>query len=55
VSRWEEEPPHVAITCRAAGTALEAAWEAYPELVRFLDTRYTEVVSRPPYTVRERR
>jgi hypothetical protein len=55
VSRWEEEPPHVALTCRAAGTALEAAWEAYPELVRFLDTRYTEVVSWPPYTVRERR
>ena len=55
VTRWESEPPRAALTCRAAGTALEAAWQAYPELVRFLETRYTEVVSRPPYSVRERR
>jgi hypothetical protein len=55
VTRWEEKPPRVAVTCRAAGTPLEAAWQAYPELVRFLETRYLEVVSVPPYTVLERR
>lgn len=55
VTQWEQAPPPVAVTCHVSGTPLEAAWDAYPELVRFLETRYLEVVSLPPYRVLERR
>ncbi len=54
-ARWAENPPRLAVTCRADGTPLAAAWRAYPELVRFLETRYVEIASPPPYAVGERR
>jgi hypothetical protein len=52
---WSEKPPRLAVTCRAQGTPLSAAWEAYPELVRLLETGYAEIAAQPPYSVRERR
>jgi hypothetical protein len=53
--RWAANPPRLAVTCRADGTPLSAAWDAYPELVRFLEAGYREVASQPPYAVQERR
>ena len=45
-------PPPVAVTCDATGTELEGAWDRYPELVAFVDTRYRVVLARPPFVVR---
>jgi hypothetical protein len=55
VRQWEQAPPRGAVTCTADGTALEAAWHAYPEVTSFLETRYAVVQSRGSYSVHERR
>ena len=45
-------PPPVAVTCSAPGSDLARAWDAYPELVRFITTRYHVLLDRPPFVVR---
>ncbi len=47
------ERPPVAVTCNAAGTDLENAFEYYPELVGLLAARYRVRLERPPFTVYE--
>ena len=55
VARFAAAPPPLAVTCAAAGTPLAAAWDAYPEMVTLLRTRYAERAAYPPYTILERR
>ena len=46
-------PPAAAVTCTAEGTGLARAWDYYPAMVTFLDTRYRVTDSAPPFAVRE--
>jgi hypothetical protein len=53
--RFAATPPPIAVTCTAAGTDLDRAWEYYPEMVALIRDRYRPILELPDFSVREPR
>lgn len=53
VTAWDAAPPPVVVTCSAEGTDLAQAWWAYPEMTRWLTTRYRPVLVAGSFTIAE--
>jgi hypothetical protein len=54
VARLAADPPRLAVTCSGAGSELARAWDYYPEVKSFLDTRYRVLLERSPFVVLSR-